>query len=285
MKVKFWAPLVAAAVILSACTPSPKTEPERDSYSIGVQLGNSLVKYKDRFIIKSVKDGLADKLNGATARLSDQDMGQALQALGNQSAVPDDSSRDKTGYAIGQRIGANLVQYKDYLDIPQLQYGITDKLNGGSLKMQDDEMQTVLQSFQMKMNGLIGAKNEKDGEAFLEQNLKNPGVKVTKSGLQYQVLVQGHGRKPTANSTVTVNYEGKLIDGSVFDSSYTRGQPAQFKVNGVIPGWTEALEMMPQGSKWHIVLPGKIAYGAQGAGGQIGPNAVLQFDVELLAIK
>jgi FKBP-type peptidyl-prolyl cis-trans isomerase FklB len=130
-----------------------------------------------------------------------------------------------------------------------------------------------------------GAKNIKAGEAFLAENAKKDGVKTTASGLQYKVVKSGSGKTPGLNDTVKVHYHGTLIDGTVFDSSVDRGEPVTFPVNGVIPGWTEALQLMKVGDKWQLVIPAKLAYGENGAGGKIGPNSVLQFDVELLAIE
>ena len=131
---------------------------------------------------------------------------------------------------------------------------------------------------------VAGDKNLKEGETFLAENAKKDGVKSTASGLQYKVLKSGSGATPKSSDEVKVHYHGKLIDGTVFDSSVDRGEPVTFPVTGVIPGWVEALQLMKVGDKWQIYLPSKLAYGAQGAGGKIGPNAVLVFDVELLGI-
>jgi FKBP-type peptidyl-prolyl cis-trans isomerase len=132
---------------------------------------------------------------------------------------------------------------------------------------------------------LSGEKNKTEGAAYLKANAAKPGVVTTADGMQYQVLVKGTGPKPKASDTVVCNYKGTLIDGTEFDSSAAHGGPATFPVGGVIKGWTEALQMMPVGSKWRLVLPADLAYGAQGAGAQIGPNAVLIFEVELVSIK
>ena len=131
----------------------------------------------------------------------------------------------------------------------------------------------------------IGEKNKIDGEAFLAENKKKEGVKTLPSGLQYSIIKEGAGKMPKATDTVTVNYKGTLIDGTEFDSSYRRGQPVSFPVNGVIAGWTEALQLMKEGSKWQLFIPSELAYGEKGAGNTIGPNAVLIFEVELISIK
>jgi FKBP-type peptidyl-prolyl cis-trans isomerase FklB len=159
--------------------------------------------------------------------------------------------------------------------------------------MTDEEVKTAisglqkdLQAKQQERAKVQGEKNKKEGEAFLAQNKTKAGVKTLPSGLQYKVITEGKGKTPKANDTVTVQYKGTLIDGTEFDSSYKRGQPATFPVNGVIKGWTEALQLMKEGSKWQLFIPADLAYGASGTpGGPIGPNAVLIFDVELVSIK
>jgi FKBP-type peptidyl-prolyl cis-trans isomerase len=132
---------------------------------------------------------------------------------------------------------------------------------------------------------LVGEKNKKEGEAFLTENKKKEGVKTLASGLQYKVLKEGSGKMPKATDKVTTHYQGTLIDGTEFDSSYKRGEPASFLVNGVIPAWTEALQLMKVGSKWQLFVPSKLGYGERGMGPKIGPNAVLVFTVELLSIN
>ena len=139
-------------------------------------------------------------------------------------------------------------------------------------------------SLQDKLKDMLNSKTEA-GNKFLEENGKKPEVMTTPSGLQYEILQAGNGPKPERSSRVTVHYEGRLTDGSVFDSSYKRGQPATFGVTQVISGWTEALQLMPQGSKWRLTIPSELGYGARGAGGSIPPNSVLVFDVEVLGIS
>jgi FKBP-type peptidyl-prolyl cis-trans isomerase FklB len=132
---------------------------------------------------------------------------------------------------------------------------------------------------------MVAEKNKKEGEAFLAENAKKEGVVTLPSGLQYKIIQQGSGRKPKLTDEVTTHYRGTLLDGTEFDSSYKRGEPTSFPVNGVISGWTEALQLMPVGSKWQLFIPSNLAYGMRGAGGTIGPNAALIFDIELIAIK
>jgi FKBP-type peptidyl-prolyl cis-trans isomerase FklB len=146
-------------------------------------------------------------------------------------------------------------------------------------------LQKDLQVKQQEQVKVLAEKNKKEGEAFLAGNKKKQGVITMPSGLQYKIMTDGKGKSPKATDMVTVNYKGTLIDGTEFDSSYKRGQPATFNVNGVIPGWTEALQLMKEGSKWQLFVPSNLAYGERGAGGPIGPNAVLIFEVELISIK
>ena len=158
--------------------------------------------------------------------------------------------------------------------------------------MTDEEIHDVLTTFkkefvakQQELAKQQGEKNKKEGEIFLEANKKKEGVQTLPSGLQYKVLKAGSGKKPAATDTVTVHYRGTLIDGKEFDSSYERGKPATFPVNGVIPGWTEALPLMEEGAKWMLFIPPTLAYGERGAGREIGPNATLIFEVELISIE
>jgi FKBP-type peptidyl-prolyl cis-trans isomerase FklB len=146
-------------------------------------------------------------------------------------------------------------------------------------------LQAQLRQKQIEAMKLAGEKNQKAGEAFLAENKKKEGVVTLPSGLQYKILKAGEGKKPTAEDTVVCNYRGTLIDGTEFDSSYKRGEPATFPVRGVIKGWTEALQLMPVGSKWQLFIPPTLAYGERGAGAQIGPDATLIFEVELISIK
>ena len=168
--------------------------------------------------------------------------------------------------------------------------GLRDGLAGQQL-LTDEEMQATMQAFQQQVQAQqeakqkeIGEKNKMEGEAFLTKNKARQGVKATASGLQYEVLTEGTGPQPKATDTVTVNYKGTLMDGTVFDSSYDRGQPATFVLNQVIPGWTEGVQLMKVGSKYKFYIPAALGYGERGAGGVIGPNAPLVFEVELLSI-
>jgi len=201
------------------------------------------------------------------------------------------NDRAKLSYAIGMDIGASLKSLDADMDRTALVAAINARLDGKSLKLSAEDAGKVKQAFfkkraeeQAAKQKAAGEKNKADGAAFLAENGKKKGVTTTESGLQYEVITQGDGAKPKATDQVTVNYRGTLIDGTEFDSSYKRGQPATFPLNGVIKGWTEGVQLMPVGSKYKFVLPAELAYGAQGAGSKIGPNSTLIFEVELLGI-
>jgi len=195
------------------------------------------------------------------------------------------TEQDSISYSFGISIGNNLkTNSLDSLNVDMLAKGMKDVFSGKTAITQE--------AADLKINGYMAAKekvkgegNVKKGLEFLEANKSKPGVTVTASGLQYVIMKAGTGSKPGLNDKVSCHYHGTLIDGTVFDSSVDRGQPASFPVSGVIPGWTEALQMMPVGSKWKLFLPSNLAYGERGAGGKIGPNSVLVFEVELLAIE
>lgn len=202
------------------------------------------------------------------------------------------TQKDKVSYVIGLDMGNSLKKNMVDVDTEILIRGLKDALSGANPLMTEQEMketimalQKDLQAKQQEQAKALAEKNKKEGEAFLAENKKKRGVITMPSGLQYKILANGKGQSPKATDTVTVNYKGTLVDGTEFDSSYKRGQPATFTVNGVIPGWTEALQLMKEGSKWQLFVPSNLAYGERGAGGTIGPNAVLIFEVELISIK
>jgi FKBP-type peptidyl-prolyl cis-trans isomerase FklB len=200
------------------------------------------------------------------------------------------NSKQKTSYAIGLDIATKLKRQELDLDAKALTAGIADGF-AGKPALTEEEQKAVIMDLQKNATAKAEEKykaaagtNLKAGEAFLAANAKKDGVKTTASGLQYKVIKSGTGPSPKPTDTVKVHYNGTLIDGTVFDSSVRRGVPATFPVNGVIPGWTEALQLMRVGDKWQLVIPSKLAYGEEGPG-PIGPNSVLIFDVELLGIE
>jgi FKBP-type peptidyl-prolyl cis-trans isomerase FklB len=202
------------------------------------------------------------------------------------------TDKEKLSYAIGMNIGESIK--KDSLDVDPAIMGraLKDALTGAKPLMTDEEAKTVMTTFRAEMMKKQQAKaaeasdtNKQVGQKFLAANKAKEGVVTLPSGLQYKVIKQGDGPKPTASDTVVTNYRGTLIDGTEFDSSYKRGEPATFPVGQVIKGWTEALQLMPVGSKWQLYIPSDLAYGERSPGGEIGPNSTLIFDIELLSIQ
>ncbi|MGA3127255.1 MAG: FKBP-type peptidyl-prolyl cis-trans isomerase [Candidatus Korobacteraceae bacterium] len=206
------------------------------------------------------------------------------------------TQKEKASYALGMNIGENLSKglERDGIELDHAMFlrGMKDALAGDKLLLTDEEAKSVFTAYQKEVKEkqeakmkVIGEQNKKDGEAFLAANKSKEGVITLPSGLQYKIEKQGDGPKPTATDTVECNYRGTLIDGKEFDSSYKRGKSASFPVVGVIKGWTEVLQLMPVGSKYQVFIPAELAYGARGAGADIGPDSTLIFEIELLSIK
>lgn len=200
--------------------------------------------------------------------------------------------KEKFSYALGMRMGSNLKKQDVPVDPAILERGLKDALAGGKTLLTEQEAQTAMMEVQAELRKKQEAKmqaegsaNKKQGEEFLAANKSKEGVVTLPSGLEYKILKEGTGPKPTASDTVECNYRGTLIDGKEFDSSVKHGGPATFPVSGVIKGWTEALQLMPVGSKWQLFIPADLAYGDRGAGPEIGPDSTLIFDVELVSIK
>ena len=203
------------------------------------------------------------------------------------------TKKQKASYALGMNVGTGMRKQGvgAAVDPAVVARGLRDALSGGKTAMTEEEMKAALQGLAAEVGAAQKAKaqeasgpNRKTGEAFLQANKSKDGVKTLPDGLQYKVMTEGKGPKPSASDTVTVNYRGTLINGKEFDSSYKRGEPASFGVGGVIKGWTEALQLMPVGSKWQLFIPADLAYGDRGAGGDIGPGETLIFEVELISI-
>ena len=195
--------------------------------------------------------------------------------------------KDKASYSIGVDIGMNFKKQNMDLNADALAAGAKDALNGKP-QVSPNEIREIMTQWQKEFGEkqkVMATKNQADGEKYLVENKKKEGVKTTASGLQYKSLKEGAGPQPKASDTVTVNYRGTLIDGTEFDSSYKRGEPATFPLNGVIKGWTEGLQLMKKGSKFQFVIPPNLAYGERAVGADIGPNSTLVFDVELLDVK
>ncbi len=202
------------------------------------------------------------------------------------------TDKDKVSYSIGADIGKSFRTRGLDLNEQILIQGFKDAYAGKKTLLTDEEAQAALEAYKKEMMAKQeatakeqAAKNVKEGATFLAENKKKEGVKTTATGVQYKILTAGTGKMPKATDTVKVHYRGTLIDGTEFDSSLKTKEPVTFPVNGVIPGWTEVLQLMPTGSKWQVVIPSNLAYGEAGAGQVIGPNATLIFDVELLSIE
>lgn len=196
------------------------------------------------------------------------------------------TEKEKASYAIGLNIGQSIRFLSSEVDLNIIFQGIKDAVAGKDKpQLTQDEVNKILQDFQIKTNKLIAERNKTEGEAFLLANGKKAGIKTTATGLQYQVIKEGTGVKPKATDTVKVHYRGTFIDGSEFDSSYKRNEPTSFPLNQVIPAWTEGVQLMKVGSKYRFFVPAKLGYGERGAGAAIPPNAALIFEVELLGIE
>ena len=199
---------------------------------------------------------------------------------------------DKASYALGVEVAKNLKTQGIEINKDLMIKGITDVLSGEKLLFTDQELRKTMEDFQADIRRktvqaarMSAFDNKQAGDAFMTQNKTKEGVVTLPDGLQYKILKEGTGRKPTENDSVECNYKGTLVDGTEFDSSYKTGKPATFAVKSVIPGWREALKLMPEGSKWQLVIPPELAYGQRGAGKEIGPNATLVFELDLLTVK
>ena len=221
----------------------------------------------------------------------------------NESKAPEDTAKadagtaistdaQRMGYSLGASMGRQFRNDKLQVDADALARGVREGFTADKLALTDEEVTAGMQQLQKSHSERMQAeqkaaadKNLAEGEAFLKDNAAKEGVVTTESGLQYKIVTAGEGPKPGAEDVVKVHYRGTLIDGTEFDSSYKRGEPVTFPVGGVIPGWVEALQLMPVGSKWELYIPSGLAYGPGGAGNQIGPNSALKFEVELLSIE
>ncbi len=222
----------------------------------------------------------------------------AVQVSSGQAKAPT-TEKERLNYALGMDLGNQFRRQSLEIDPDIFRQGLKDALSGGKTLLTDEEVraaivnlqeelkkkQAVLLAGQAAAATALGEKNQKAGEEFLSQNKAKEGVVTLPGGLQYKVLKAGDGRKPALEDTVVCQYRGITIDGTEFDSSYKRNQPATFPVKGLIKGWTEALQLMPVGAKWQLFVPPSLAYGERGVGNDIGPNAVLIFEIELLSIQ
>jgi len=209
-----------------------------------------------------------------------------LSSCNNANYKTPETEMEKVSYSLGVNVATGVkAQGLESLDINAISKAINDVFEGNDLDISEEESMQVLQEYFGKIATEKQAESSEVGIAFLAENAAKEGVTTTESGLQYEILSSGDGAKPNATDQVTVHYHGMLTDGTVFDSSVDRGEPATFPVNGVIPGWVEALQLMSVGDKWKLTIPSELAYGDRGAGGLIGPGATLVFEVELLGIN
>lgn len=218
-------------------------------------------------------------------------LGVALMSFAMHSAAMLETEADKLGYSLGARLGEHIIKF-EHINTEQVFRGIDDVLNGEDIALTSDEMQQIIMTayrekeLQRKNDVKEQAQNNlEQGNLFLAENSQNPGIITLESGLQYKVIDEGKGAKPDKNDTVKVHYEGRLLDGTVFDSSFERKEPASFQLNRVISGWTEGLQNMPEGSTWEMFIPAHMAYGSRGIPGIIGPNEVLTFKVQLMKVE
>jgi FKBP-type peptidyl-prolyl cis-trans isomerase len=216
----------------------------------------------------------------------------ATQSLDAQQAKSLSTKKQKISYGIGREMGRNIRQQEADVDLDALLKGMKDGVSNAKPAIAEEEIQALLEAYSREMMEKQtskakeqGDKNKKAGEAFLASNKKKDGVTTLANGIQYRILKAGNGPKPTKDKTVVCHYRGTLTDGTEFDSSIKRNEPATFPVVNVIQGWQEILPMMPVGSKWEVVIPSNLGYGERGTGGAIGPNATLIFEIELLSIQ
>jgi FKBP-type peptidyl-prolyl cis-trans isomerase FkpA len=278
------------------------TERDKASYMVGSDIAQSIAPVAPDIDLAAFERAIKNAFDGGKPLITEEEaqaVGPALmQRIASRAGqapagakVPD-VAKDKVAYLVGADVGRSLAPIKDELDLPVVVQAIRTSFNKGAPLLSEAEQGAVRQSFQQKVQAkmqaqasALGDKNKSDGAAFLAKNKTVKGVFTTGSGLQYMILRQGSGARPKSTDQVRVNYHGTLLDGTVFDSSYDRGQPTEFALNQVIAGWTEGLSMMPVGSKFRFWIPGELAYGPKGTpGGPIGPNATLVFDVELMSI-
>ncbi len=291
----------AASVAWAQDKASLDTERDRMSYMVGIDVARSLNAVGPDMDLAAFERAVRNAFAGGRPLLSDADAAAVQPALMQRVAarsgrhlpglapgsMPPDVDKGKVGLMMGADVGRSLASLADEIEIPVLMQALRTGLAGGTPLLSQEQMQHAGEALQAKMQSVASRKAEENrqaGIAYLAANKTNKGVFTTGSGLQYQVLKQGAGRRPMPNDTVRVQYRGTLLDGTVFDSSYDRGQPAEFGLRQVIAGWTEGLMLMPIGAKYRFWIPSELAYGERGSAPNIGPNSTLAFDVELIDI-
>lgn len=292
---------LAAAQAVGALT----TERQKISYMVGMDVGRSIEPAAPELDMAAFERAVTRAFDGGAPLLTEDEartLGPALmQRIAARSgrpvpgmapgSQPPAIDRDKVGYLIGADVGRSLAPIRDEIEMPVMLQALRTTVDGGEPLLAAAEAETLRQAFATRLQAQQqvraaqqGRTNATEGAAFLASNRTAKGVFTTPSGLQYMVLRQGAGQRPLPTSRVRVHYEGKLLDGTVFDSSYARSEPAEFGLGQVIAGWTEGVSMMPTGAKYRFWVPSALGYGERGSPGSIGPNATLVFDVELLQV-
>ena len=299
--------LTTAAVLFgTAASAQDKTvlitEREKASYMVGTDIGHSIAPVGPDLDMAAFEKAVRNAFAGGKPLLTPEEAkatGEALMAriaARNGQPAPDgkvrEVSKDKVGLLVGTDVGRAIAPIKEEIEFPIFLQAVRTTMANGKSLLTEAEIASIREAFSKKVQAqmqakaaAVAGKNQVEGAAFLAKNKATKGVYTTPSGLQYMVLRQGAGVRAKPGDRVRVNYQGSLLDGTVFDSSYERGQPAEFALNEVIPGWTEGVSLMPVGAKYRFWVPGNLAYGEKGTpGGPIGPNATLVFDVELMGI-
>ncbi|NLG59759.1 MAG: FKBP-type peptidyl-prolyl cis-trans isomerase [Gammaproteobacteria bacterium] len=297
---------VACLFALPALAQTLESERERISYMVGMDVGQSLEPIGPDLDYAAFERALAHAFEGGEPMVdaeASQAIGMVLMLRAADRAgqpmpglppgsPPPDVDREQAGLMLGADVGRSLAPVSGEIELPVMMQGLRTRIEGGELLLGEEEADALRTAFSARVQERLQAeaaaladRNRAEGEAFLAENRGRKGVITTPSGLQYMVLRQGSGARPLPSDRVRVHYHGTLLDGTVFDSSYDRGEPAEFALRQVIPGWTEGVALMPVGAKYRFWIPGQLGYGASGTpGGPIGPNATLVFDVELLDV-